>query len=303
VLIFDIQDVGARFYTYASTMAYGMEAAAETGKLFIVLDRPNPINGNDVQGPLLDTALQSFVGMFPIPIRHGLTIGEFAEMIVGEKWLAGNATRRDSSTTRRGMHSNVPLIVVPMEGWKRNMWYDDTSLPWVSPSPNMKTLATAIVYPGTCLFEGTNVSEGRGTAKPFEYIVAPWINGDSLAIKLNEYNLPGAKFEPMQFTPIPDSSSAPNPKYKNQICGGIYIHVVERKTFKPVSSALQILLAIRNMYSDTFQFHSTQFDRLAGNSSIRTAIERNSKTPLEDYFQERPYQRFLRIRKKYLLYE
>ena len=170
VLLFDIQDIGSRYYTYAGTMAFAMEAAAQNGKSFIVLDRPNPVNGVDVEGTVLDLGFRSLVGMFPVPARHGLTMGELAKMIVGEGWI---------DDTR------VNLEVVEMVGWKRSMWHDETGLPWIAPSPNMKTLATATVYPGTCLVEATNLSEGRGTAKPFEQIGAPGVDGDAASRTLN----------------------------------------------------------------------------------------------------------------------
>jgi uncharacterized protein YbbC (DUF1343 family) len=291
VLVFDIQDVGSRFYTYASTMAYAMESAAYNGKEFIILDRPNPINGIDVEGPILDSVFKSFVGLFPIPIRHGMTIGEIAKMIVGEKWQP----------------SNFLLTVIPIEGWKRETWYDQTGLPWVPPSPNMKTLATATVYPGTCLFEGTNVTEGRGTPKPFEEIGAPWINGDSLSKRLAAYPLPGVAFTPMTFTPAADSISAPNPKYKNEPSGGVYVDITDRTTFQPVKTACIILQAIHQLYPGKLKFLSTHFDRLAGTSSLRLALEAESpestKTRLlPNYSQDKQFQEFLKIRKKYLLY-
>ena len=291
VLLFDIQDVGARFYTYASTMAYAMEAAAENGKKCIVLDRPNPINGIDVEGPVLDTAFKSFVGLFPIPIRHGMTLGELAKMIVGEKWL--------------GEYSNVDLTVIPMERWEREMWYDETGSIWIPPSPNMKTLATAIVYPGTCFFEGTNVTEGRGTEKPFEYIGAPWINGESLAEELNGYKLSGVNFEPITFTPKADSIAAPNPKYENEKCGGVYVHVIDRTKFPPVKTGLSMLLVLQKLYSNNLQFQSISFDRLAGTTSIRVKLE--ASRPDEDasssIIDGSQSWRFENNRKKYLLYK
>ena len=177
VFIFDLQDAGSRFFTFSSTMANVMEAARDFGKKIYVLDRPNPIDGVDLEGPVLDMTLISFFGLFPIPVRHGLTMGELANMIVGEGWLNYN--------------SSVDLTVVPMEGWRRSMWYDSTGLPWISPSPNMKTLATATVYPGTCFFEATNISEGRGTPKPFEYIGAPNLNSEKAVSLLSRLHLPG----------------------------------------------------------------------------------------------------------------
>lgn len=284
VLVFDIQDVGARFYTYLSTMAYAMEAAAEQGKSVIILDRPNPVNGVDVEGPLLDTAFRSFVGLFPIPPRHGMTLGELAKMIIGEKWL--------------GLSSTVALTVIPMEGWHRIMWYDDTGLPWIPPSPNMRTVSTAVVYPGTCLFEGTNVSEGRGTDNPFEYIGAPWINADTIARRLNSLSPDGVRFEPLDFTPVADSVAAANPKYKNEPCHGVYVHVIDRSVYRPVSTALLMLSTLREFYQPQFQFHAKTFDRLAGTSSVRTELESKGA-----YSPENGDEKFKEARRKYLMYE
>ncbi|MCJ7487462.1 MAG: DUF1343 domain-containing protein, partial [Candidatus Aminicenantes bacterium] len=197
VMIFDIQDVGTRVYTYVATMAYAMQAAAESGIDFIVLDRPNPVNGVDMEGPVLEyPEFSSFIGLFPIPERHGMTAGELARLF-NDKFLARKAR----------------LTVVPMEGWKREMWFDETGLPWVIPSPNMPTLDTAAVYPGLVALEGTNLSEGRGTTKPFELFGAPWIDGNELAKMLNGLSLSGVRFREAWFTP---SFS----KFQGQLCGG-----------------------------------------------------------------------------------
>ncbi|MBI1806874.1 MAG: DUF1343 domain-containing protein [Ignavibacteria bacterium] len=287
ILVFDMQDVGARFYTYASTMAYVMEAAAENGKKFIVLDRPNPINGNDIEGPVLDLRLISFIGLFPIPVRHGLTLGELAKMVVGEGYINP---------------SNVDLMVVPMQGWKRSMWYDDTGLPWVSPSPNMKSLSTATVYPGTCLFEATNITEARGTTKPFEYIGAPGLNNERLALKLNAMGLPGVRFEPVEFTPKVDSIAAPDPKFKNKKCSGVFVHVKNRKTFKPVLTGLMILEMVRGMYPRKFQLKQGLFDHYIGDTSVgekllKGEIGKNILDPFKTELRE-----YDRLRAKYFLY-
>jgi uncharacterized protein YbbC (DUF1343 family) len=220
VLIFDIQDVGARFYTYISTMSYCMEACAEMGKKFIVLDRPNPIRGVYVDGPILEPRFKSFVGLHPIPVAHGMTVGELAKMFNDEGWLK-NAVKAD-------------LTVVKMENYSRRMWFDQTGLPWVKPSPNMMTLKTAIVYTATCFIEGTNVSEGRGTQHPFEWIGAPWIDGEKLAKELNNYKLPGVKFEPISFTPTDIEKVTVDPKYEGEKCGGVYLNVYDREKFEPV---------------------------------------------------------------------
>jgi uncharacterized protein YbbC (DUF1343 family) len=287
VLLFDIQDVGARFYTYAATMAYAMEAAAQNGKKFIVVDRPNPINGVDLEGPVLDLTLRSFLGLFPIPIRHGLTLGELAKMIVGEGWIDD---------------TKVDLTVIQMEGWKRLMWYDDTQLPWVAPSPNMKTLATATVYPGACLFEATNVSEGRGTPKPFETIGAPAIRADSLAAALNSLNLPGVKFLPITFTPTPDSVSAPDPKYKNKLCGGVSIQVTERSLFRPVETGLAMINTFQTLYPEKFQIRDGMMDRLLGDSLSRAEIRKNRSVSDILKLSKNQIKEFVKLREKYLLY-
>ena len=255
-LVFDMQDVGARFYTYISTMALAMKAAEENGKRFIILDRPNPINGVDVEGPKLDSAQTSFIGMFPMPIRHGLTIGEIARMICYKWWnIAG-----------------LDLQIIPMTGWNRTDWLNDITVHWTAPSPNIKTLQTATLYPGTCLFEGTNVSEGRGTEKPFEYIGAPWINEKDFALKMNSLNLSGIQFEPVRYTPKVDSVASPNPKFKGQECGGIFMKVTDRNVLQPVHIAGIMLATLHQMYPDSLMFNDKQFDLLAGTSTFRTSI-------------------------------
>jgi uncharacterized protein YbbC (DUF1343 family) len=287
VLLFDLQDVGSRFYTYASTMAYVMEAAAENGKKFILLDRPNPINGETVEGPVLDLSLISFIGLFPIPVRHGLTLGELAKMIVGEGYINP---------------SSVDLLVVPMEGWHRSMWYDQTGLRWIAPSPNMKTLATATVYPGTCLFEACNITEGRGTAKPFEYIGAPGLRPDRLLERLKAWKLPGVKFVPVEFTPMPDSIAAPTPKFSGKRCRGVYLQVTDRNTFRPVLTGLLLFKTVRDLYPRTFLLKQGLFDHLIGDAQVSDRLLKgrigldafnSSRTELEHY---------LTLRSKYLLY-
>lgn len=287
VLIFDIQDVGARFFTYYITMSYAMEASAKNGKIFIVLDRPNPINGTDLEGPILDSLLQSGVGRFPLPTRHGLTIGELAKMILGEGWL--------------GERSNLSLIVIPMEGWRRDMWYDQTKLPWLPPSPNIKSLSTATVYPGTCLFEATNLSEGRGTFKPFEYLGAPWLDR-FVTTKLNALHLPGARFHPIVFTPNADSVRAPNPKYKNEQCSGIFIQVTNRNTFRPVTAALKIIETLITSYPSQFTFDSTFFDKLLGSGQFRQSLgEQPAADSLISFWSDK-LEDFRQKRLRYLLY-
>ncbi len=281
VLVFDIQDIGARFYTYISTMALAMEAAGECGKRFVVLDRPNPIGGLAVEGPILDPALASFVGMHPIPVRHGLTVGELARMIDGQRWLAG------------GVH--VSLTVVPMTGWKRAMWYDQTGLVFRRPSPNMPDVETATIYPGLCLLEGTNVSEARGTAMPFRQFGAPWIDGPKLAARLNALNLPGLAFHVTAFTPTAS-------KHQGALCHGVRIEVADRDRLEPFWSGVCIVNEIARMAPDDFAWRASHFDRLCGTSTIRQAIiRRECLSPLRERWRA-DVESFQAIRGRYLLY-
>jgi uncharacterized protein YbbC (DUF1343 family) len=257
VLVYDIQDVGARFYTFISTLFLTMEAAAENHIPYIVLDRPNPIRGTYCDGPIRVDSLKSFVGWAPMPIAHGLTVGELATMANGEGWLKD--------------HEQAQLTVVSMEGWKRSMWYDELALAWVRPSPNMRTLRTATVYPGTCLIEGTNVSEGRGTDFPFETIGAPWVSGDSLANMLNEEKLPGVMFHPTRFKPK-EMPGVKSPKFNGQDCRGVFIEVTNRDKFEPVKAGIALVAAIRKLCPTQFAFRDRGFDRLAGTPRIREMI-------------------------------
>jgi uncharacterized protein YbbC (DUF1343 family) len=288
VLIFDIQDVGARFYTYISTMSYCMEACAEMGKKFIVLDRPNPIRGVYVDGPILEPRFKSFVGLHPIPVAHGMTVGELAKMFNDEGWLK-NAVKAD-------------LTVVKMENYSRRMWFDQTGLPWVKPSPNMMTLKTAIVYTATCFIEGTNVSEGRGTQHPFEWIGAPWIDGEKLAKELNYYKLPGVKFEPISFTPTDIEKVTVDPKYEGEKCGGVYLNVYDREKFEPVKVGVYILYALKKLYPDKFKWRTAGQDRLWGTDKVRLMIDEGKKPDEIIKTWEDDVKKFLSIRQKYLLY-
>jgi len=288
VLIFDIQDVGARFYTYISTMSYCMEACAEMGKKFIVLDRPNPIRGVYVDGPILEPRFKSFVGLHPIPVAHGMTVGELAKMFNDEGWLE-NAVKAD-------------LTVVKMENYSRRMWFDQTGLPWVKPSPNMMTLKTAIVYTATCFIEGTNVSEGRGTQHPFEWIGAPWIDGEKLAKELNYYKLPGVKFEPISFTPTDIEKVTVDPKYEGEKCGGVYLNVYDREKFEPVKVGVYILYTLKKLYPDKFKWRTAGQDRLWGTDKVRLMIDEGKKPDEIIKTWEDDVKKFLSIRQKYLLY-
>ena len=264
VLIFDIQDVGTRVYTFIYTMALAMEAARECGKRFIVLDRPNPIGGVQVEGNILETEFQSFVGMFPIPMRHGMTTAELALMF------------------NREFGIGCELEVVKMEGWRRSMFYEDTRLPWVLPSPNMPTVDTAIVYPGSVMLEGTNLSEGRGTTRPFEIIGASFIEPDELIGELVKENPPGVVFRPLHFQPTFH-------KFAGELCGGIQLHVIDRNAFKPVITGVTIISAIRRLYPDGFAwkqppyeyvYDKLPFDVINGSSRLREQIE--AGTPLAE---------------------
>jgi len=278
-LIYDIQDVGTRVYTYAATMAYAMQAAAQSGIAFIVLDRPSPINGLGMEGPVLESPeFSSFIGLYPIPERHGMTVGELALMI-----------------NDRFVEKKVDLTVVPMQGWRREMWFDETGLPWVIPSPNMPSLDTATVYPGQVCLEGTNVSEGRGTTKPFEMFGAPWVDGFELARKLNGLGLPGVYFREAWFTP---SFS----KFVGELCGGAQVHVTDRNSYRPFETALHVVKTIREMYPDKFQFHADYFDRVMGTARVRGALEQG--TDVQDIVRsyKEGLTRFAEDRTPYLLY-
>jgi uncharacterized protein YbbC (DUF1343 family) len=256
VLVFDMQDVGARFYTFISTLYYVLRGAAQAGRPVVVLDRPNPIDGVHVEGPRVEPGLESFIGLLPIPVRHGMTCGELARYI--------NAVCR----------VNAELTVVEMRGWLRGMWFDETHLPWVPLSPGMPQLSTATVYPGMCLVEGTNLSEGRGTALPFEIAGAPWLDGYALAQALNALQLPGVRFRPLNFLPTAS-------KHAEEICGGVQVHVVDRHAFCPVQVGLHVLAACRAQNPERFRFLGSSWegrpphlDLLVGNANIREGLAR-----------------------------
>ena len=220
-LIFDIQDIGVRYATYLSTMAHAQEAASDAGLTFVVLDRPIPINGARIEGNLLDPGFASFVGVHPVPIRHGMTAGELARLIAGERGWA------------------EPLVV-PMRGWRREQWFDETGLPWVQPSPNLPTLDSVTLYPGTCVIEGTNLSEGRGTTRPFEYVGAPWIDPFQLAAELTARALPGCRFRPAFFTPTFS-------KHAGRVCGGVQVHITDREALQPAVLGIHLLEVLRRL--------------------------------------------------------
>ncbi|MBD1378953.1 exo-beta-N-acetylmuramidase NamZ family protein [Metabacillus arenae] len=283
VLLFDIQDVGTRFYTYIYTMAYAMEAAAENDVEFIVLDRPNPLGGIQVEGPVLHQDYSSFVGLYPIPLRHGMTVGELA-LLFNQEFEIG-----------------ADLEVVEMKNWKRSMDYHDTGLEWVMPSPNMPTLDTAFAYPGSAWIEGTNVSEGRGTTKPFELIGAPFMNSFDTAKALNDLNLPGVTFRAASFTPTFS-------KHASKLSHGIQIHVSDYDLYEPVKTGLSIIKTIHNLYPEEFQFSPENskgqsfFDLLVGNGWIREEIEKGSSVKKIEQMWKAELNDFKEIREDYLLY-
>ena len=256
-LVIDLQDVGSRIYTFIYTMANCLIAARRHGVKAIVCDRPNPISGSSVEGPMLVHGYESFVGQYPIPMRHGMTIGELARLFNTEFGIGAD------------------LDVVPMEGWRRDMYFDATGLPWVMLSPNMPTLDTAIVYPGSVLFEGTNVSEGRGTTRPFEIVGAPWVIAEPFAEGMNRAGLPGVRFRPAVFEPTFQ-------KHARTACGGVQMHVIDRQAFTPVETGVALIAAFRAAGPDRFAWRDPPYeyehekmpiDILAGSSELREQIE------------------------------
>jgi len=249
-LLIDMQDIGARYYTYVSTMALAMEAAGENGVPFIVLDRPNPIRGDVVQGNVLDPAYSTFVGMFEVPMRHGMTAGELARMYVGAFGIT------------------VELHVVPVDGWTRDMAFEDSGLPWVAPSPNIPSQESALAYPGVCLFEGTPLSVGRGTDRAFQWIGAPWLDGPALAEALNGYGLEGVRFEPAMFTP----TNAGDGKFEGQEIPGVRL-VATQTNYDAPRASVAMLIEARAMSGDNWGWRESHFDRLAGTDALRLGLD------------------------------
>ncbi len=256
-LVIDLQDIGSRYYTFQATMLYCLQACASCGVAVFVLDRPNPLGGLAVEGPMLRAGFESFVGPHPIPTRHGLTMGELARLY------------------QRQLVPNVKLEVIACDGWKREMRFNRTGLPWVMPSPNMPTPDTAFVYPGMCLIEGTNLSEGRGTTRPFELSGAPWIDPRELAWRLNAQGLPGVRFRPAWFRPMFQ-------KFAGQDCGGVQLHVTDRDAFRPVRTGLAVLAVMRELSGTWFAWRTEEYefvsdrpaiDLLFGSDRERLALE------------------------------
>lgn len=284
VLVYDLPDGGVRYFTYLSTMGYAMEAAAEQGIPFVVLDRPNPIGGTAVEGNIVEDEFRSFVGAYPIPIRHGLTIGELATLI----------------NTEYGV--GAELVVVPLDGWHRDMYFRDTALPWAQPSPNIPTPETLVVYPGTCLFEGTNLSEGRGTTRPFEWLGAPWIDAYAWADTLNALQLPGVMFRPVYFVPTFS-------KHEGTLCRGVEVHVTDPHLFRPVETGLHLLITARAQNEDAFKWVPPMgevgewfIDLLTGTSIVRRDIDAGDTIFNITSPWRQPLTDWLEIRSKYIVY-
>ena len=286
VLLVDLQDIGARYYTFIWTLYLCMRACEKRGVEVVVLDRPNPINGVTTEGPVLDPNYKSFVGMHPIPVRHGKTIGELAQQF------------------RKEAFPECRLSILPMKNWQRAMWFDETGLPWVMPSPNMPTVDTAVVYPGTVLFEGTMLSEGRGTTRPFELVGAPWIEAEPFAASMNALELPGVYFRPAVFEPTFQ-------KHARQPCGGCQIHVTDRDSFRPVLTGVALIDGFRRYDRSRFAWRPPPYeyeheklpiDILAGSDALRLDVE--AGRPLEDLRASwrTDEEAFERVRQPYLLY-
>ncbi len=275
VLVFDIQDIGARFWTYPSTMVLAMEAAAKNKLKFVVLDRVNPINGSDVEGPIADADKLSFIAHNQIPLRHGMTMGELAQLYNGERKI------------------NANLQVVKVENWRRGAWFDETGLTWVNPSPNMRSLTEATLYPGIALLETTNVSVGRGTDTPFEILGAPYIDGRKLAASLNSLKLNGVRFVPVRFTPNASTN-------KGIECGGINVFVTNRNSFEPVLTGLEIASQIYQLYPK--EFNVEKFNRLLVSDKIFAAFKQGSEAKALRQIWQSELEQFKAIRQKYLLY-
>jgi len=274
-LVFDIQDVGARFYTYITTLGYTLEAASQRGIEFYVLDRPNPIDGVDVQGPMLDLDLRSFIGYFPMPVRHGMTVGELAEMYNHEN------------------HLDAKLHVVKMRDWQRTDWFDETGQPWVPPSPNLRNLTEEILYPGVCLVEGANVSLGRGTDSPFEMVGAPWINGKELAAYLNGREIQGVRFLPMDFRPLTSN-------FAGELCHGVQIVLLDRQALEPTEMGVELLAALWKLYPNDFNLDGSR--RLIGSHKVMESI-RVGRDPQRIWYDwQDALEKFKKLRAQYLLY-
>jgi uncharacterized protein YbbC (DUF1343 family) len=285
-LVIDLQDVGSRYYTFQATMLFGLEAAAACGLKTFVLDRPNPLGGDLIEGPALQPGFESFVGIHPVATRHGMTVGELARIYCAERGLT------------------TELEIIPCEGWQREMFFEDTGLPWVLPSPNMPTAETALVYPGQCLLEGTNLSEGRGTTRPFELCGAPWIEPRRLVARLQREALPGVRWRPAWFQPTFH-------KFSGQMCGGVQLHVTDRHSFRPVRTSLTLLAALRELSGTHFAWRTEPYefvvdrpaiDLLFGSDRERLGLEAGVAPSALAQAWEPEEEAFRQRRREFLLY-
>lgn len=285
-VVVDLPDIGCRYYTYAATLAHVMAACAEAGVEVLLCDRPNPVGGVAVEGGGVDRQCRSFVSELPVPVRHGLTLGELALLI------------------RHQRHPDLTLSVVPCTAWRRDQWWDETGLPWVAPSPNMPTLTTAAVYPGACLVEATNLSEGRGTTRPFQLVGAPWLDGRDLARRMNGRGLPGVRFRGSRFRPEFG-------KHAGAVCGGVEWHVVDRLAMRPLAVGVALLQEARALDADAFRWRDQPYefvadvpavDLLTGSSAVRAVVEgRSTEEQLMSSWRESEAS-FAGIRAEVLLY-
>ena len=288
VLVYDIQDVGVKFYTFISNLFLAMHAAKRENIPIIVLDRPNPINAEIVNGAITNPAFSSFVGVLPLPICYGMTVGEIAELFNNE--------------TYGGFSLGIDLTVIPMTGYKRDMWYDETGVPWIVPSPNMPTLETAVIYPGMCLMEGTNLSEGRGTDTPFLTIGAPYIDSKAWLDAIPKETIAGARAEPIAFQPKAIPGVVSRPKYRNERCHGLHFTVTDRDKLDPIALAVSLLCAAQKLYPEEFKM-TKYMDKLWGNEDLRALISEG-----HDYHSilqtiEHGLVQFKKVREKYLRYD
>jgi uncharacterized protein YbbC (DUF1343 family) len=287
LVIYDIQDVGTRFYTHISTLGIVMEAAGENDVNVMVLDRPNPLGGEIIEGAILDTAFKSFVGYYPIPTRYGLTVGELSQMAVKEGWL-----------------SSVPpeLTVIKMDGWKRSMFFDDTDLTWIPPSPNIPDLETAMIYPGMCLYEATNVSEGRGTNKPFKQIGAPWMNYD-IAKEMKIQGLKGVDFKYAKFKPKNLPGRAEKPKFSGYFCVGQKIVITDKNEFRSVDTAIYSLMITIMFYMDNFRYDAKRIGYLWGNNLMNRFLRGDLKPKTLFKLLNQDQEKFIIQSAPYYLYQ
>ncbi len=297
-LVFDVQDVGARFYTYISTMTMALEAAAENDLEFYVLDRPNPIGGH-VEGPVLEAQHRSFVGIHPIALRHGMTIGELAQMFVGEGWASHSSF--DSATAQRPNIVWNKLRVITLQNWSRQQFFHETKLPWIAPSPNMTNETTALLYPGMGLLEATNFSEGRGTKQPFEIVGAPWLDSKKAAALLREY-FAGLEIETTTFTPQDLPGKAMNPKFEGKLCQALRFKISAPEKLESVKLGVALLWVLQKTHPDKLVISEKRLARLFGSAWLREMLLAGADLQAMWLRLEEEAASFRQFRKKYLLY-